>query len=80
MSENSFTAGKEPQERTVRPAYSQRAIKKAPAQSQDALKDKRRGMFLKKVREGREEKRFERMGEDVSVTLWSGTGKAKHLC
>lgn len=47
--------------------YSKRAIKRAPAVSQDALKERRRGMFLKKVREGREDKRFERHGEDVSV-------------
>lgn len=46
--------------------YSKRAIKRAPAVSQDALKERRRGMFLKKVREGREDKRFEKHGEDVS--------------
>lgn len=73
MAENSFTTGKQPQERTVRPAYSKRAIKKAPTQSQDALKDKRRGMFLKKVREGRERGREERMGEDVSCSLCAGS-------
>jgi hypothetical protein len=49
--------------------YSKRAIKRAPAVSQDALTERRRGMFLKKVREGREDKRFERHGEDVSICL-----------
>jgi hypothetical protein len=47
--------------------YSKRAIKRAPAVSQDALTERRRGMFLKKVREGREDRRFERHGEDVSI-------------
>lgn len=56
-----------PQQRPDRLAYSKREIKKAPAASQDALKDKRRGMFLRKVREGREDKRFEARGEDVRV-------------
>jgi hypothetical protein len=53
--------------------YSKRAIKRAPTVSQDALTERRRGMFLRKVREGREDKRFERHGEDVSIfldTLW----------
>lgn len=49
--------------------YSKRAIKRAPTVSQDALKERRRGMFLKKVREGREDKRFEKHGEDVSLPL-----------
>lgn len=49
--------------------YSKRAIKRAPAVSQDALKERRRGMFLKKVREGREDKRFLSHGEDVSIIL-----------
>lgn len=47
--------------------YAKRAIKRAPVVSQDALKERRRGMFLKKVREGREDKRFEKHGEDVSI-------------
>jgi hypothetical protein len=46
--------------------FANRAIKKAPVVSQDALKERRRGMFLKKVKEGREDRRFERHGEDVS--------------
>jgi hypothetical protein len=49
--------------------YSKRAIKRAPTVSQDALTERRRGMFLRKVREGREDKRFERHGEDVSIFL-----------
>jgi hypothetical protein len=48
--------------------YSKRAIKRAPAVSQDALTERRRGMFLKKVREGRADRRFERHGEDVSTS------------
>jgi hypothetical protein len=51
--------------------YAKRAIKRAPVVSQDALKERRRGMFLKKVREGREDKRFEKHGEDVSIPFAS---------
>lgn len=47
--------------------FSKRAIKRAPTVSQDALTERRRGIFLKKVREGREDRRFERHGEDVST-------------
>jgi hypothetical protein len=54
--------------------YAKRAIKKAPVVSQDALKERRRGMFLKKVREGREDKRFERHGEDVCIPYLSRVG------
>ena len=43
-----------------------RQVKKAPVLKQDELKERRRGMFLRKVREDREEKRFESRGEDVS--------------
>ena len=50
--------------------YSKRAIKRAPTVSQDALTERRRGMFLRKVREGREDKRFERHGEDVSISRY----------
>ena len=50
--------------------YAKRVIKRAPVVSQDALKERRRGMFLKKVREGREDKRFEKHGEDVSICSW----------
>ena len=52
--------------------YAKRAIKRAPVVSQDALKERRRGMFLKKVREGREDKRFEKHGEDVSIPFTIG--------
>jgi hypothetical protein len=57
--------------------YAKRAIKKAPTVSQDALKERRRGMFLKKVREGREDKRFERHGEDVCIPLVFLSGSAR---
>lgn len=57
-----------PQQRPDRLAYSKRDIKRAPTANQDALKDKRRGMFLRKVREGRDDKRFEARGEDVSIS------------
>lgn len=59
-----------PQTSTSPVPYAKRAIKKAPVVSQDALKERRRGMFLKKVREGRENKRFEKHGEDVSIVPW----------
>ena len=54
--------------------YAKRVIKRAPVVSQDALKERRRGMFLKKVREGREDKRFEKHGEDVSICSWLDWG------
>lgn len=40
-------------------------VKKAPSPKQDELKERRRSMFLRKVREGREDRRFEARGEDV---------------
>ena len=60
--------------------YSKRAIKRAPAVSQDALTERRRGMFLKKVREGREDRRFERHGEDVSILLLSLIRNGWRVC
>lgn len=45
--------------------FAKRPVKKAPSPKQDELKERRRGMFLKKVKEGREDKRFEARGEDV---------------
>lgn len=45
--------------------FSKRAVKKAPSPKSDELKERRRNMFLRKVREGRDEKRFESRGEDV---------------
>ena len=64
-----FTMSANPQPQQSQVPYSQRAIKRAPAVSQDALKERRRGMFLRKVREGREESRWGRRGEDVSILL-----------
>ena len=52
--------------------FAKRAVKKAPSPKHDELKERRRGMFLKKVQEGREARRFEARGEDVcysSMTL-----------
>lgn len=46
--------------------FSQRAVKRAPIPRADELKERRRSLFLKKVQEGREERRFEGRGEDVS--------------
>ena len=45
--------------------YSKRPVKKAPSPKPDEVREKRRSMFLKKVREGREDKRYEQRGEDV---------------
>ena len=47
--------------------FSQRPVKRAKVPKQDELKERRRSMFLKKVEEEREERRFERRGEDVSA-------------
>ena len=41
-------------------------VKKAPSPKQDVLKERRRNIFLRKVKDGREEKRYEARGEDVS--------------
>ena len=46
-------------------AFAKRPVKKAPSPKQDELKERRRNMFLRKVQDGREEKRFEARGEDV---------------
>lgn len=46
--------------------FAKRPVKKAPSPKQDELKERRRSMFLKKVRDGRDDKRFEARGEDVS--------------
>ncbi|KAH9810112.1 hypothetical protein Tdes44962_MAKER01085 [Teratosphaeria destructans] len=40
-------------------------VKKAPSPKQDDLKERRRSMFLRSVREKREDKRFEARGEDI---------------
>lgn len=54
------------EERKIAPTkFSQRPVKKAPVAKQDELKERRRSMFLKKVRDGREDKRWESRGEDV---------------
>ena len=45
--------------------FSQRAGKKAPSPKPDELRERRRSLFLRRVRDGREEKRFEARGEDV---------------
>ena len=45
--------------------FSKRTVKKAPSPKQDELKEWRRDIFLKKVKQGREDKRFETRGEDV---------------
>lgn len=52
--------------------FSKRAVKKAPSPRPDELKERRRKLFLKNVRDGRDEKRFERRGEDVSIYLVFG--------
>ncbi|OQO02880.1 hypothetical protein B0A48_11163 [Cryoendolithus antarcticus] len=52
-------------ERVIRPAWSQRAIKKAPVATGDELKEKRRKIFLNKVKDSRDDARFEKMGDDI---------------
>ncbi|KAI7551433.1 hypothetical protein KC331_g2556 [Hortaea werneckii] len=42
-----------------------REVRKAKVPKQDELKEKRRHMFLRKVKEGREDKRWESRGEDI---------------
>ncbi|KAK0347665.1 hypothetical protein LTR91_000765 [Friedmanniomyces endolithicus] len=42
-----------------------RAPKKAPSPRQDDLRETRRRLFLRNVREGREDKRWEHRGEDI---------------
>ena len=44
-----------------------REVRKAKVPKQDELKEKRRHMFLRKVKEGREDKRWESRGEDVGL-------------
>lgn len=45
--------------------FSQRTVKKAPSPRSEDLREKRRAAFLKKVKEGRDEKRFDLREEDV---------------
>lgn len=47
--------------------FSKRAVKKPPGPKSDELKERRRDLFLKKVKQGREDKRFETRGEDVRI-------------
>ena len=48
--------------------YAKRAIKKAPSAKPDELKERRRSLFLQKVKDEREDKRWEARGDDVRVT------------
>ncbi len=48
--------------------FSKRAVRKAPSPRQDDLKERRRSMFLRKITDGREERRFESRGEDVGTS------------
>ncbi|WPG98271.1 pentatricopeptide repeat-containing protein, chloroplastic [Acrodontium crateriforme] len=45
--------------------FAKRPVKKAPSTKQNELQERRRGLFLKKVRDGRDDKRFEARGEDM---------------
>ena len=47
--------------------FAKRAVKKAPSPKAEDLKERRRKIFLKKVKEEREEKRYESRGEDVRL-------------
>ncbi|KAI7186057.1 hypothetical protein KC363_g6791 [Hortaea werneckii] len=57
------------EERKLQPAkfttQPKREVRKAKVPKQDELKEKRRHMFLRKVKEGREDKRWESRGEDI---------------
>lgn len=53
--------------------FSKRAVRKAPTPIPDALREKRRGMFLRKVEESRQDRRFESRGEDVRY-VWIPEG------
>jgi len=49
--------------------FSKRPVRANPAiQSRDAVKEKRRDMFLKRVQQDREERRWEGRGEQVGWT------------
>ncbi|KAK1080766.1 hypothetical protein LTR33_005267 [Friedmanniomyces endolithicus] len=48
-----------------RQGSAKRAPKKAPSPQQDDLRETRRRLFLRNVREGREDKRWEHRGEDI---------------
>lgn len=49
--------------------FAKRPVKKAPSPQHDELKERRRNNFLRKVQDGREEKRFDARGEDVRVRV-----------
>lgn len=46
-------------------AFAQRSVKRAPSPKYAELKERRRKIFLNKVRDERDEKRFEVRGDDV---------------
>lgn len=62
----SKSADEKEQKQVASVPFSKRTVKKTPSPKQDELKERRRNLFLKKVKEGREDKRFEARGEDVS--------------
>ncbi|KAK5171067.1 uncharacterized protein LTR77_004211 [Saxophila tyrrhenica] len=45
--------------------FSRRAVKKAPTPKPDELRERRRGAFLRKIRDEREDERFEARSEDI---------------
>lgn len=50
--------------------FSQRSIKKAPTAKPDEIRDRRRSAFLRKVRDGRDERRFEARSDDILRSDW----------
>jgi hypothetical protein len=54
--------------------FSQRNIKKTPSPRSDDLRAQRRNAFLRKVRDGRDDRRFELREDDVGFTGYPLTG------
>ncbi|TKA81555.1 hypothetical protein B0A55_02998 [Friedmanniomyces simplex] len=53
------------QQHNGKQAWAKRPVKKAPSPRQDDLKETRRRLFLRNVREGREDRRWAQRGEDI---------------
>jgi hypothetical protein len=66
----STTSRTQPSPAATKPTpFSQRTIKKTPSPRSDDLRAQRRTAFLRKVRDGRDERRFELREDDVSLSI-----------
>jgi len=82
--QSSFMSKEQPQQKgdpvgSPNQPFAKRVVQKAPVPKQNELKERRRGMFLKKIQEGREDRRYASRGEDVSCQ-YLGEGWCGGVC